>query len=473
MNLIVNRIEDLATTIDYRLLGGRGATAVWFDYLHDYDSKQHRFSNIVMKNSRHPWIDRFSRRFRIKNLPDREHYIDPQWRPISVAEIERITGGPVELYPKLAYTESTIEEWKKGAGEMVDVAHDPTRIRKFLDSIALIEDVAPTEPYAAIAPNACIVLADEITMRSDDLDRRHWDDGTDPDWSKQVRDRPRLFAARLVRTNLTQRDKERIARYPDNSTWPWSPEEFSRRTRLLAQLRSWAVDIGELGDRPDPGLCAAVECSLDVLHYWISAVNQDFVDEDYPDRRVCGAFEVAGDYDHWYLRSIHWQQGAEETTIHRKLRTKFGQECRGHIRFGKDPWRRLVAFDQGNKRACGSARFAVDWPQRPPVDGIPDEAYIVAAEHGAGDRPVYIELPDRRLDLLPRPPDSWSEWNFGYGGTGPGHLKWAISRTFELVDGIDRDHFPEDWVERQVYHSDKAHFRISVREIRARYKPSA
>lgn len=400
--------------------------------------------------------------------------MDPQWWPISVTETERVTGGSVECYPELAYTESTIEEWKKSAGEMVGVAHDPANIRKFLESIARIEDVPPTDPYAATVRNACIVLADEITMRSGAPYPRHGDDGTDPDpdWSDQAQDWPRMFAARLVRTNLTQRDKERIARYPDDTTWPWSSEEFSRRTRLLAQLRDWAADVGELGDHPDPGLCTAVERTLDVLRYWISVANRDFLEEDYPDHRVRGPFEVAGDYDQSYLASILWQQGPEETLTHRELRAKFYQKCRGHIRFGKDRWRRLVAHDEGKERHCGNAWFAVEWPQRPPVDGIPDEAYIVAAEHGAGDRPVYIELPDRRLDLLPRPPDSSSGWNFGYSGTGPGQLEWAISRTFELVDGIDRDHFPRGWVEEQVCHSNKAHLRISVREIRARYKPS-
>jgi len=112
----------------------------------------------------------------------------------------------------------------------------------------------------------------------------------------------------------------------------------------------------------------------------------------------------------------------------------------------------------------------VDWPHSPPRDGIPNGAHIVSGGDEAGDRPAYLELPNRTIDLLPRPPGSLDQWNFGYSGGGPGALATAICRTFELADCIDHDRLPIAWVEHQVSHCDRQLLRIPVTEIRSRYR---
>lgn len=430
INLTINRIKELAAAIDNRLLGGRGSTAVWFDYGHH--RVPHRVANIILENARGwSWTDRLLGHFWTGHLLFRDRFVEPRWRSSSIAAVERVVGEPVECYPESAYTEATIERWKQ-LGRTVDVEHDPARFRPFLESIALMEKISSTDPYSSVARKACRLIANEIILRRDDLDTWSWDDGTTPrsgrrsenerEWPRLFREWPRLFAARLVEVTFTRDDRERISRYVDKAEWPWSVEEFARQVELLKQLERWTVDVGEFGDRPDPELCAAVQRSISVLSHWISVTNLDFLSDNYPDRRVWGTFEVIGEHDRRYLASIKRKES-----------------------------------------------FAVDWPLRPPAQ-IPDDAMIVA-DGATGSRPVYIELPGGRLDLLPRQPDKFAgDWNFGYSGGEPGSLEWgAISRTFQLVDEISQDQVPAGWIETQVCQSEKAQLRISVRGIRQRY----
>lgn len=121
---------------------------------------------------------------------------------------------------------------------------------------------------------------------------------------------------------------------------------------------------------------------------------------------VWGPLRIVCDHDEWYRRTIRWQQGTEETSVHRALRDLFGAGCAGHPQFGRDAQHRLVAYDAGT-RVCGGPQFAVDWPHFPSPDGIPDGTYFVSGKNGGGDRPAYLELPDGTLDLLPRTRVRW------------------------------------------------------------------
>jgi predicted DNA-binding transcriptional regulator AlpA len=467
---IVNFIADIADLVDAVLLEGRGGHAIWFDYFPNAFrmDDDHQVDNVILtvtsSRSESKGISLRTRRTSAAS-PDRG-FTRPGWSRASIAEVERVIGLPVECYPVGAYTESTIERWQR-AGRQIAVEHDEAQLRPLLEALAFMDNVPATDGHARLASETCPELAQEVRLRLQVMEARVWEDGTRPPTYHVVeRPWPQLFAARLVPLTLSPRDEERLQHYPDHTPWPWSPEEFGRRRKLRAELRTWLIDCGEYGDKPEPSVHQAVEWAAGSLAYWLNVADPTFRESDHPDSAP-RSFDVVGECDRHYLASVRWNATTRDSPTHRELRAKFSSDVQSRLEFGLDPWLRLVARDTGNERS--RKRFAVDWPLRPP-GSIPDEALIVA-DGGLGSRPVYIQLPDGKLDPLPRQPDPIAnDWNFGYGGGGPGSLESAILRTIHLADGVPIEDLPHAWVDDQVCHSDKAHLRISVRDLRRRVR---
>jgi hypothetical protein len=60
------------------------------------------------------------------------------------------------------------------------------------------------------------------------------------------------------------------------------------------------------------------------------------------------------------------------------MRLEFIEEVRGSLRFGRDPWERLVALHPDDANNGRYQQFAVEWPLRPSPDGVPDDAHPAA-----------------------------------------------------------------------------------------------
>lgn len=474
---LANHVERIAEIVDARLLSGRGPSATWFTYTPGSAFiGWHEITNVVFRSRLGPTSRPVQRVLvGLRRRPQRpdaceESFVfeHPSWHAENVAEVERVIGQPLECFPPSAYTEGVIGRWQR-AGRVVEVDTDPECIGTLLSALARLEHVPADDPYRGAAHQACETLAHEVCLRLEYRETSHWDDGTEPPYGRTP-DRywPGTFAARLVPLTMSALDQERVNRYHRDTDWPWSADELGRHKDLLGQVRSWQVDVGPYGDpgHQDVGLHTALSETSSLLAHWIGVADPASVEDDYPDKRPRGPFDVVGPHDKRYLETVHWTPQFAELPVHRMLREKFWPERRPHVRFGVDPWERVVAYDGGDAPAV----FAVDWPLRPHdrPDPIPDEAFIVGDGEG-GSRPVYIELPDGQLDPLPRQPSLVAnDWNFGYGGGGPGALVFAILRTFESVDGVDFEQLPERWVDDQVCYSSKDELRISVRDLRRR-----
>lgn len=255
----VNLVEDLATVVDHRFLDGRGGAATWFDYY--VRDGEHHITNIVLETVAPPWpwpwLGRLCGRARKRHV-DPSRFRNPTWGPTGISGLERAVGAKVECYPEQAYTEATVVEWQRRAGEQVEVEHDIADLRKLLACIARLEDVAPNDPRAALAGAACAELADEIVERRSMEAGMTWHDETASDRSGKRSGWPQLFAARLVRPRLGTRDEDRVTRHHLDHDWPWPPAELARRRELLGRLLDWGDGVGKYGDHPDQGLCAAI-----------------------------------------------------------------------------------------------------------------------------------------------------------------------------------------------------------------------
>ena len=430
------RVEELAGVVDVRFLDGCGGAATWFDY--DIREGKHEIDNVVLRTPARRW-----RRPGGPSIAERFGKHSAQWSRSDISELERAVGGPVECYPDLAYTEDIILEWRRRLGEQVAVENDVADLRGLLAALTRLEDIAPDDPHAASAEAACVELADEIDIRRQNEAVRRWDDGTRPRYVPMHSKWPRSFAARLVPARLSGRDEERVARHRSERVWPWPEADLARHRELLDRLLAWRDDVGEHGDSPDQQLCAAVSRAADVVRHWILVAQGDVQAAPPGQRtsRVWGPLEITSDFDRWYHRTFRFGLVPEDTPVHRALRALFFDDCADHLRLGRDTRGRAVAYDPGTS-ACGGPMFAVDWPHERPPDGIPAGTFIVSGGED-GDRPAYLERPDAdTLELLPRPRDSWGQWNFGYSGGGPGALTHAIGRLLELVDGVEPRRLP-------------------------------
>ena len=208
--------EGLADVINKQLLGGRGANAVWFTVT--TATAGFDVTNVVQfqaNSQRNPTRSRRSRRApATPHLDEQPSFVDPQFRFTTLTELERVIGAHVEMYPEVAYTESTINRWQR-AGHTVDVVNDSeTGLTPLLHALRTFDQTRTSDPRFVTARQACTELLHEIQIRLDYLDRMPWDDGITPT-SRDVEDWPTLFAARLTKPTLTTTDRDLLSRHAD------------------------------------------------------------------------------------------------------------------------------------------------------------------------------------------------------------------------------------------------------------------
>jgi WD40 repeat protein len=206
-------------------------------------------------------------------------------------------------------------------------------------------------------------------------------------------------------------------------------------------------------------------------------------------------YSVTGPADWAYLDSISPGQPREEDLEHyaelkRHLSWLISEN---ELHSGYDHFGRLVLygtrpagfFNRFSRmiRRSGSAEtlFAVGWPfmrleYRPLWSGcdtdLADEA-VFRGEPGHGARPVYISLPDERIDLLPEAGPDWG-FGWGYGGSSPGRLETAICRAAGLLRGRQWRTYSafQRWLEDLVEekHRNDRPLEIRVGVVRAKFQ---
>lgn len=97
-NFTVNLVEDLATVVSHRFLGGYGGAATWFDYM--IRDNEHHIDNIVLESIAPPSIVRSFGRPWKRSLVGDVRFRNPSWMPTRISDLERVVGTTVECYPK-------------------------------------------------------------------------------------------------------------------------------------------------------------------------------------------------------------------------------------------------------------------------------------------------------------------------------------------------------------------------------------
>ena len=100
---ITNWTQTIATQTQ-ALVGNHPAFALWFDY----HPGQHAVDHIQF---------RWSRAGRLLTRRAGWKASSPRWPGVSVSDVERLVGAPVECYPAPAYTATSTERWRCDGGE--------------------------------------------------------------------------------------------------------------------------------------------------------------------------------------------------------------------------------------------------------------------------------------------------------------------------------------------------------------------
>lgn len=481
---IQSRIEDIVTIVSDRFLRGRADQAVWLEY--NPDRHASHLLNLLLEyplltgpepRARAGWNQLLANRFGAQQddgeSPARPY---PHWSPSDYSELERIVGGPVEAYPKTAYTVATVEAWQSGHA-MVDYIYDPFGLTDDASALSVLADVASADSHVATARRACVLLARECKQKIEDYARNEswWDDGTRPafDDHRRREGSPTVFAARLVQPTFSQREQNIVAAHIQLADD--SPEGALRV--LLQQIWRWSDETGECGGaHADP-----------VIHQALATAERCLTRRLNKSHRhrptMVRAYDITEVEARFLRDDVVWAEpSGNPTPAHRELtkallwlsNSPIGDELLDRVEFGFERRSQLLVArrrGQAPGAAGGLPEFAMQWPNDPVSDLREGDSIVAANSKFRGDLPVFVEHADGSLEPLARDPEHpYDGWNFGYSGGGPGTLAEAITRVVAASDG-DVAGQVHAWIDDQVCHSDKNALRISVDGIRRRSRP--
>lgn len=462
----------------------------WFVYRPylEYDTHYQQVQHLII-GAGEPDDDETGGRRRWFRVLQRRGPRPMRWRrPSTLGEVERLVGAPIEAYPGPAYRPEIIEEWQRrrraieALTDTLDYAELTQAITHLQWTTATVDDPDRRDDLR----QAMWLLADEVRNRLT-YERRGFHDGTEPrrrlDGTPSYW--PDTWAARLVLPSPDQAEQATLDAYPTEFVIPKDPAEHGELRALLARLLAWTEEVDPYSGRHDPPLFTALSTATGLLSFYLGVYDPEFRKNNHPDT-VPLRLLVGGKHDRAYLQSVTWlEQPPKQERAYRRLHAELGLSAGPDLRYGHDARGALVIHDPGKRDSPGSESYATEWPLRPPPEGIPAGAEIVA-DAGTGDRPAYILEPAGRITPLPRVPERvQSQWSFGYSGGGPGSLAYAIATVMRRVDklGDELEERPwARWVDNQVCfgqderprnpleHREMTELRLPVDAIRDRYR---
>jgi hypothetical protein len=441
---VTNRIEEVAALVQQRWLGRRGLDAEWFEYWppSTWDDEQ-QFAAVSFEVVG-PSSDRYRRGLRTELQR-------PQWYELSRVQLEALVGDAIEVYEPGTYTTLNVTEFA-GGRRPVPMTWDPDGLALDVESVELLESAARASAQSGDLETAetllfaAFLIADASGGKRERLradiaaDRRTAPvrkvppDIGDRQWS--VIDRvienpdvvalgrmPSITRQALLSLRAWLREHDRVSSrrlVPGliGLAWPGMFETASRRPGYAPD------DDFEHADHIDEEsrLASAARRAESVGTQWLRESDADFASIDIPVARPSAPLGASGAPAAAYLETVSWWgPRAQDRTRADQLDAELDSEELGGVA-GYDPWGRLVRLSSSGER------FVVEWPAIPPAEAPPDDSHIVGDEDLSGYHPVFIHLPDGRLDLLPMEPSEeyGPDFTWGYYGGGPHALAQAL-----------------------------------------------
>lgn len=427
------RITEVAARIDRELLAGQGRDAVWLVWSVRTSTDDPELINVILRDEAATLRGAMVTRLLRGPETGRWEPTRPTMRPLdSIRDLDRLVGAPVEVFAGETYTADAVERWQR-SHKTVDVLTDhPYKLHMLAGALHLLLDNRSAYPRAAEL--GARVVAEHLRERDTAFRHstpatRNWIDlelGQSAEALPADLDEDHL-AARLVCIELDRRDYTALEE-------AGAPVSVDQLPEALELLRDWAALTDPYAENPDPDLHAAVDQALTLvtqqMRYEGLAVPAPVIAEPY-------VSQVAGETGRRYLGQITWETAdSRRGRRHRRLAEELIDTT--GIRFGTDLDGNLVAH-------APEGRFpntiAVEWPDDCSAELWAAATAVVAdTDEDAGQIVVYLQTPDG-LHLLPRGGfhHRHNGWQFGYAGSGPGHLTEVIITLLGENEGLDLD----------------------------------
>lgn len=348
-------------------------------------------------------------------------FTSPEWHSMSRAQVERMVGGAVVVYDPGTYTVRNVEDYIKSGYQSFAVLADPFDVSGRLRKLAALGDLLrrgerPRDDPAWLAAG---VLAEQLQTFLSFYEEHPITSAPDAPVQQH---HPILSAA----------DRALLAEFASDIAEGGSPDAEKRLTEAFLALR----DHQEQAAAMPSEISEAIETATK----WLSPLTRS----SHTDPTPSAWLDAIGDADRYYLHTVDWHHGPEDTatTTRADLLARHAYLGDHPLQFGFDTFGRMVGLAR-DERA-----FAVEWPLIPPTSPWPDRA-IIAGSAARGARPVYVQLPDGDVDLVPMDPDRWEArpgkgplFNWGYSGQGPETLAAALYRA---AVGDDRRQTEDAW----------------------------
>lgn len=435
---VTNGIEVAAMTVAAQLLGADGLYADWYEYRPDSTSSNHEFHaltfTVVPLSKVGSKRNGLSRRARQTAGMLQAQFTNPQWSDISREDLENLVGEVIEVYPRGAYTRASVN--RRAIEGTFEIDWDPEKLRLDIEAAKWLLRFSEYDLVPMTAQVVCALHtrnhAERSRKNTKHAAQQHRDLAVElipyapsPQDVAMIEvalgvDRPEL-EAELGDPHQLERHQQRLR--------AWLSTRGSDRDRLLlvqgpaglAWLDAWevGVDVDESEPGPSTSFAEAVRHSDECLTILLSKDHPYVLETDFPLTGPSDYFDATGKWAEKYLATVSWWGPRDEDDL-REARLRVQLERDAEYTSGYDPWGRLVLRTKD--------AFVVEWPVGSTVSSLPDEVEVVADQSSSGGSPVFLRLPDGRLDLLPAPVDERSgvSYTWGYGGGGPFALTRAL-----------------------------------------------
>lgn len=466
---VTNGIETVALTVSAQLLGPQGLLSDWYQYGPDDALTDHEFHAVSFASA--PPASRRSlsslRKARVLGGELR----DPQWSDVSRELLEDLVREEIEVYPGGAYTKEAVKRFVS-EGRFVQ-EWDPAELRRDVEGALALVDFGSKDLSARTRAVAIWLLTRDLASR---VAENAGSAAKEPRGSaiQLLPYEPDESQLAAIGGGIANTRKFRESDVPDDdipehqrNIRSWLSRHGTEQDQLLltegsrglAWLEPWQVgmDVDEL-DEGSPIVWALRRADRRLSEY-LSEHDPGAADEDFPVHVPSDLLAGTSRWSRMYLNTVSWWGPHPDHDLRRRRLEVQLDKDRAYVS-GYDPWGRLV-MRQGNS-------FVVEWPVGPPASNPPDEAEIVAVRSERAISPVFIKLPDGRLDLLPASPDDPADTAFtwGYAGGGPFNLARAL---YQLILGHQSHPGQRGWdsIDSLVKGVRGQTFRVSLRELRS------
>jgi len=427
---LTNAIEQAAEAVAERWLDSRSADVDWFEYFPPSSlGPSDAFSCVTFEiASRQSVVRRSS-----------NDLTDPKWFDLPRAQFEGLVGEPVEVYAEGTYTAPNVRLVRASPRRSAPVEWDPHGLRD--DALAVRHLLGPSES-ASLPSDALLIGARAIAFPSRAKLAYIDKEVADQDATTAVQKRSPVLAAiewRLLDDLIEHGplDPDDMAAALREIRLHLSRVDASARLRLrpspfgLSWRDKWGTSLAPEDDQRPliEDTLSAIRHAEDRLSSVLWSSGASFLEDDRPFSIPSASLDRQDPCLGRYLDTVAWWGPSESDSTRAD---QLAHELEGPVvRFGYDPWGRLVAE--------GTEAVSVEWPLRAhPHDPPPRR---VVGHTGLGHQPVFIELADGRLDPLPAALDEAyaPDFTWGYYGNGPHALTQALYRTVTGFSEPSRD----------------------------------